>query len=45
VALALTGFFLLLLSVPAVIWVVDLYRRKNDPRQSKKRRDNRQGKP
>jgi hypothetical protein len=40
VALILTALFLLLFSIPAVIWLIDLLRRgKQDPKQSGKRRD------
>jgi hypothetical protein len=45
VALGLLAFFLFLLAIPAVIWVIDRSRRKNDPKQSKKRRDSRASKP
>ncbi len=46
VALGLTAFFLLLLSIPTAIWVIDMWRRrKNDARNSKKRRSLRKDKP
>jgi hypothetical protein len=40
VALGLTGLFLLLLAIPATIWIIDRMRRgKDDSKKSRKGRD------